>query len=126
MKKKRKLQKSIFEIIADPYGGEDAECFDHIFTEWLNDADNTIKIGGTMYYKALQIIRTAIHRKEELLIGLSNEMCLKIGDTIIDELGNKYLKRIFRIGIQKYHLFLFPAIIKMSENTLRKCKGWFL
>lgn len=91
MKKKGKLQKSIFEIIADPYGGESAECFDHIFTEWQNNADNTIKIGGITYYKALQIIRTAMHRKEELIMGLSNEMSLKIGDTIIDELGNKYL-----------------------------------
>ncbi len=87
--KKHKDKQPKFEIIYAPYKYTDDDSFDVMLKRYIND-DNAMFVKNELaYYRAFQIIRTMI-KGHRLIVALSNQIDLHLGDKVIDDRKNEY------------------------------------
>lgn len=93
--KKSKPKKPKFEIIYEPYRFADNDTFDNMLKRYIYD-DNMTFQKELVYYRAFQIIRTTI-KGHRLIVALSNQIALELGDTVIDDHENEYVVKGFEM-----------------------------
>ena len=93
--KKHKLKQPKFEVIYEPYRFADNDTFGDMLKRYINDDAMSIQ-KDLVYYRAFQIIRTTI-KGHRLIVALSNQIALKLGDTVIDDRENEYVVKGFEM-----------------------------
>lgn len=87
--KKPKPKQFKFEIVYDPYNLKEDDTFDSMLKRYIDDENVQFVRNELVYYRAFQIIRTTF-RGNRLIVALSNQIELKLGDIIIDDHDNTY------------------------------------
>jgi len=81
--------RSKYEIIYEPYRLTATDTFDDMLKRFI-DHDNSLLIQDDLiYYQAFQIIRTTING-HCLIVALSNQIELRLGDKVIDNHNNTF------------------------------------
>lgn len=78
-----------FEIFYNPYQLNNDDDTATMFNRYCNDTERVTEIDGIVFFKAFQIIKTNI-KGHRLIVGLSTEINLRIGDKIYDDCNNEY------------------------------------
>lgn len=84
MKQKKQAQAISLCPLISPYG---TGALSDRYAAYCADPDRILEQNGDLYYRVLEVAALGDH---QLLLLFSNELSLKIGDTLVDENGSLY------------------------------------
>lgn len=84
MKQKKQAQAISLCPLISPYG---TGALSDLYAAYCTDPDRILEQNGDLYYRVLEVAALGDH---QLLLLFSNELSLKIGDTLVDENGSLY------------------------------------
>ena len=84
MKQKKQAQALSLCPLFSPYG---TGALSDLYAAYCADPDRILEQNGDLYYRVLEVTALGDH---QLLLLFSNELSLKIGDTLVDENGSLY------------------------------------
>ncbi len=84
IKQKKQAQAISLCPLFSPYG---TGALSNLYAAYCADPDRILEQNGDLYYRVLEVAALGDH---QLLLLFSNELSLKIGDTLVDENGSLY------------------------------------